>query len=75
MSIALLSDPHASGGSDAQTAAAVETCSEVAAGRTRPRVTPPLPFEVEEFDSQKPEENWRYRHGMPETLDFPSVRD
>jgi hypothetical protein len=38
------------------------------------RFTPPFAFEVEEFDSQIPEENWRYRQGVPQTLDFPSIR-
>ncbi len=39
------------------------------------RVTPPLAFEVEEFGLQIPEENWRHRHGVPQTLDFPSIRN
>lgn|GEM_PF-3204367 len=38
-----------------------------------PRVTPPLPFEVEEFHSEIPEENWRHRPGVSQTLDLPSV--
>jgi hypothetical protein len=75
MSIAHLADLPVSGGSDTQATAAAQIYSGVATSRTQPRVTPPLPFEVEEFDSQIPEENWRYRQGMPETLDFPSVRD
>ena len=75
MSIAHLADLPVSGGSDVQATAAAQIYSGVTTSRTQPRVTPPLPFEVEEFDSQIPEENWRYRQGMPETLDFPSVRD
>ena len=73
MSIAHLSDLRVPGGSDRQFTAAAETRSGVATGRTLPRVTPPLPFEVEEFHSQIPEENWRHCPGVPQTLDFPSI--
>jgi hypothetical protein len=39
------------------------------------RFTPPFAFEVEQFHSQIPEENWRHRPGLPETLDFPPTRN
>jgi hypothetical protein len=75
MNTAHLFDLRISGGSDTQATAAAETCSGAASGGVRPRVMPPLPFEVEEFHSQIPEENWRHRPGVPQTLDFPSIRN
>jgi len=50
-----------------------ETDCELVTRGLLPRVTPPLPFEVEEFHSQIPEENWRHRPGVLQTLDLPSV--
>jgi 3',5'-cyclic AMP phosphodiesterase CpdA len=64
-----------SGGWGTQTIATTKVRPGIAVGTTWPRVTPPLPFEVEEFHTQIPEENWRYRPGVPQTLDFPSTRD
>jgi hypothetical protein len=75
MSIAHVSNRQATGGSDTHTAAAVEACSVVAAKRTHPRVTPPFAFEAEEFHSQFPDEDWRLRLGLPQTLEFPSARN
>lgn len=75
MKTAHLPDLQVSGGSGTQTTAAAETCSGAATDSTRPRVTPPLPFEVEEFHAQIPEENWRHRPGVPQTLDLPSIRN
>jgi hypothetical protein len=75
MNTAHLSDLRIPGGSDTQATAAAGTCSGAVTGGVRPRVTPPMPFEVEEFHSQISEENWRYRPGMPQTLDFPSTRN
>jgi 3',5'-cyclic AMP phosphodiesterase CpdA len=63
------------GGWGTQTIATTKVRHGVTVGTTRPRVMPPMPFEVEEFHTQIPEENWRYRLGVPQTLDFPSARD
>ncbi|HTW91124.1 MAG TPA: hypothetical protein VMH22_05390 [bacterium] len=40
-------------------------------GNTMPRLSPPFAFEVEEFHSQIPDDDWRHRHGVPQILDFP----
>jgi len=76
-----LSNPRVSAGRDAKaiaTAAALHgictSPTSTAGSELRIRFTPPFAFEVEEFDSQIPEENWRYRQGLPQTLDFPSIR-
>ena len=39
------------------------------------RFTPPLAFEVEEFHSRIPDDDWRHQHGVPQTLIFPSGQD
>ncbi len=76
-----LSGPHISANTDAESvvdaatrAGTVTWLTRFAGNDSRVRVTPPLAFEVEEFDSQIPEENWRHRQGMPQTLDFPLPR-
>ena len=74
MKIACPSNLQVSGGSGTQATETAENDSGVAIGSRLPRVMPPLPFEVEEFHSQIPEENWRHRPGLPQTLDFPSIR-
>jgi hypothetical protein len=72
--IACLSNSQVSVDSDTQATETAENGSGVAIGSRLPRVMPPLPFEAEEFHSQIPEENWRHRPGLPQTLDFPSIR-
>lgn len=62
------------GGSGMSGAAEEKTGSGFITRDSLPRVTPPLPFEAEEFDSQIPEENWRHRLGVPQVLDFPALR-
>jgi hypothetical protein len=74
MSIAHLCDLRVPGDSDALAKAAARNCSGIATIRTQPRVTPLFAFEAEEFNSQFPDEDWRLRLGLPQTLDFPSVR-
>lgn len=73
-----LSDSHVSAGRDtramvSKTAHPVTHASPSLTidGDRQVRFTPPFAFEVEEFDSQIPEENWRHRLGVPQTLDFP----
>lgn len=73
MNTAHLSHFQTSDGPDARTGTAAGIRSGTAGADTLPRVTPPMPFEVEEFHSQIPEENWRHRPGVPQTLDLPSV--
>jgi len=72
--ISCLPDLQVSGDSGPQAIEAAENGSGVVIGSKLPRVMPPLPFEAEEFHSQLPEENWRHRPGLPQTLDFPSIR-
>lgn len=62
-----------SDGPDVLTTLAAGIRSAATGVDTLPRVTPPMPFEIEEFHSQIPEENWRHRLGVPQTLDLPSV--
>jgi hypothetical protein len=62
------------GGWGTQTIAAARLRRARTDGDCRPRVTPPLAFEAEEFHSQIPDDDWRLRHGVPQTLDFPAFR-
>ena len=80
MSIVHLSDMLFSNGRGlkavATAASRPTTCANLTATASSDRhirVTPPLAFEVEEFDSQIPEENWRHRHGVSQTFDLPST--
>jgi hypothetical protein len=73
-----LSGPHAPADRDARSVGNVATHVGTIAGLTliagndsRVRVTPPLAFEAEEYDSRSPDENWRHRLGVFQTLDFP----
>lgn len=75
MNTAHLSHFRTSDGPDALTGTTTGIRSGALGADTLPRVTPPMPFEVEEFHTQIPEENWRHRLGVPQTLGFPSARD
>ena len=82
MKTAHLSKSHVSAGRGTKVNATATTRPGPSASPTltansdRPvRFTPPFAFEVEEFHSQIPEENWRHRPGVPQTLDFPSIRN
>ena len=74
MKIMYLSDLHVSGCCGTNAIAAAKARPGVASGTSLPRITPPFAFEVEEFHSRLPEENWRHRLGVPQELDFPSTR-
>ena len=73
MNIARLPDQQVPNSSVTQAAGAAETRSGAASGKALPRVRPPFAFEVEEFHSQIPDDDWRHWHGVPQTLDFPSI--
>jgi hypothetical protein len=78
MNVTFLSCPHVSADRDAEPIVGVAVHAGIVTGLTRlasngsqVRVTPPFAFEVEEFDSRLPDDDWRHRHGLPQTLDLP----
>jgi hypothetical protein len=76
-----MSEPHVSAGWATRANATATTRPGPSASPTLTtnsdseiRFTLPFAFEAEEFHSQIPEENWRHRPGLPQTLNLPANR-